>query len=160
MQPYFELSNLIVLSARGQEDDKVRGLDAGADDYLGKPFGVAELAARIRGALRHLERGPAPHAAVFEAGGLRIDLAQGRVWREAEEIHLTPLQYRLLAALARHAGRVVTHRQLLREVWDGEGSAESVRVCVHQLRHKLEPDPVQPRWLRTEPGIGYRLAGD
>ena len=150
---------VIILSARGQEADKVRGLDAGADDYLAKPFGVPELLARLRVALRHRSGTADP---VFTAGGLSVDLAAHRVTRDGSDIHLSPRQFRVLAVLVRHAGRVVTQQQLIREVW-GEASdatSDSVRIAMHGLRHRLEPDPVRPRWLRTEPGIGYRLVGE
>ncbi len=149
---------IIVLSARGQEADKIDALDAGADDYLTKPFGVGELFARIRVALRHAQKADPPDP-VVRAGDLTIDLALRRVLRGDEEIHLTPNEYRLLAVLARHAGRVVTHKQLLREVW-GEAYADEshyLRVYMGQLRHKLETDPGQPKALTTEPGVGYRL---
>jgi two-component system KDP operon response regulator KdpE len=149
---------IIVLSARGQEQDKIDALDAGADDYLTKPFGVGELLARIRVALRHAGK-DAPKEPVVEAFGIRIDLATRQVFRDDEEVHLTPNEYKLLAILAKHAGRVVTHRYLLAEVW-GEAYVEEshyLRVYMGQLRHKLEPDPASPRALTTEPGVGYRL---
>lgn len=148
---------IIILSARGREQDKVRGLDAGADDYLTKPFSVAELSARIRVALRHTKRSPAE--GVIHCNDLVVDLINRRVWLRDQEIHLTPIQYQLLAVLARHAGRVVTQRQLLTEVWreKTEANPDYVRIYIHQLRHKLERDPVQPRYLLTEPGVGYRL---
>jgi two-component system KDP operon response regulator KdpE len=150
---------IIILSARGQEQDKVVGLDSGADDYLTKPFSVAELLARIRVALRHLLRNPAESAAGFQSGGLKVDLRSRQVWLDGKEIRLSPIQYRLLAALVRNAGRVVTQRQLLKEVWDenSEATSDYVRIYIHQLRHKLEADPVRPRYLLTEPGVGYRL---
>jgi len=155
---------IIVLSARGQERDKVAALDGGADDYLTKPFGVEELAARIRVALRHAERlrrpPDQPEDPVFAVGELRVDLARRQVSVAGAEIHLTPIEYRLLETLVRHAGKVLTHRQLLREVW-GPGYAEEthyVRVYMGQLRHKLEADPARPRYLRTETGVGYRMA--
>ena len=151
---------IIVLSARGREEDKVRALDLGADDYLTKPFGVDELLARIRVALRHaaMPPGTAPEP-VFEAGELRVDLAARRVWRGDEEIHLTPTEYKLLTTLVRHAGKVLTHRQLLKEVWGANYANQShyVRVYMAQLRQKIEADPARPRLLLTEPGIGYRL---
>jgi len=150
---------VLIISARGQEKDKISGLDLGADDYLTKPFGVAELMARLRVALRHAEQSPEDAPPIYAHGGLRVDLVTRRVWLRKKEIHLSPMQYELLAVLVRHAGRVVSQDQLLREVW-GEGSdvtAEAVRIFVHQLRHKLEPDPVRPRSLKTEPGVGYRL---
>jgi two-component system KDP operon response regulator KdpE len=151
---------IIVLSARGREEDKVRALDLGADDYLTKPFGVDELLARIRVALRHaaMPPGTAPEP-VFEAGELRVDLAARRVWRGDEEIHLTPTEYKLLTTLVRHAGKVLTHRQLLKEVWGANYANQShyVRVYMAQLRQKIEADPARPRLLLTEPGVGYRL---
>ncbi|MGV3618437.1 MAG: response regulator [Fimbriimonas sp.] len=149
---------IIILSARGREEDKINALDAGADDYLTKPFGVGELMARVRVALRHAWK-DAPKEPVVEARHIRIDLAARQVFREGEEVHLTPNEYKLLATLAKHAGRVVTHRQLLAEVW-GEAyvdEAHYLRVYMGQLRHKLEPDPGNPQVLTTEPGIGYRL---
>lgn len=149
---------IVVLSARGQETDKVAALDAGADDYLTKPFGVDELLARMRVARRHALRRDAPEP-VLTFGALRVDLAAHVVTRDGEEIRLTPTEYRLLAVLVRHAGRVLTHRQLLREVW-GRHTEEQVhylRVYTAQLRRKLEPDPARPRWLLTEPGVGYRF---
>ncbi len=156
---------IIVLSARGQERDKVAALDLGADDYLTKPFGVEELAARIRVALRHAERLRRPPGQaddpVFTIGDLRVDLARRQVSVGDTEVHLTPIEYRLLETLVRHAGKVLTHRQILREVW-GPGYAEEahyVRVYMGQLRHKIEADPARPRYLRTEAGVGYRLVG-
>jgi two-component system KDP operon response regulator KdpE len=132
----------------------------GADDYLTKPFGVDELLARIRVALRHaaLRAGAAPEP-VFEAGGLRVDLVARRVWARGEEVHLTPTEYKLLTTLVRHAGKVLTHRQLLQEVWGTTYVNQShyVRVYMAQLRQKIEADPARPRLLRTEPGVGYRL---
>ncbi len=153
---------IIVLSARGQERDKVAALDAGADDYLTKPFGVGELLARMRVALRHAQAGDGSGEPVLEGGGLRIDLARREIFREGVEVHLTPLEYKLLATLARHAGKVLTHRQLLREVWgpNAVGQAHYLRVYMTQLRHKLEADPTQPRLLQTETGVGYRLRLD
>jgi two-component system KDP operon response regulator KdpE len=154
---------IIVLSARGREQDKVAALDVGADDYLTKPFGVEELLARIRVALRHaaLPPGAAPEP-IFEAGVLRVDLSERRVWRQGEEIHLTPTEYKLLATLVRHAGKVLTHRQLLKEVWGANYVNQShyVRVYLAQLRQKIEPDPARPRLLVTEPGVGYRLLAE
>ena len=150
---------ILVVSARGRESDKVAALDAGADDYQTKPFGTQELLARIRVALRHSAVG-AELAPVLDCGGLRIDLARRQVFRGADEIRLTPTEYRLLALLARHQGRVLTHRQILAEVW-GPNSLEHthyVRVYLAELRKKIEDDPARPRWLLTEPGVGYRLA--
>jgi len=151
---------VIVISARGQEQDKVAALDLGADDYLTKPFGAPELLARIRVALRRSALPPgAPAEPVFQTGELRVDLVRRRVFRGEEEAHLTPTEYRLLAALIRHAGRVSTHRQLLEEVWGANYAEQShyLRVYMAQLRHKLERDPTRPRLLTTEPGVGYRL---
>lgn len=150
---------IIVLSARGQEDDKVAALDAGADDYLTKPFGVNELLARIRVALRH--RGPQTgQDAVFETQSLRVDHARRRVFVSGVETHLTPIEYRLLTTLIRHSGKVVTHRQLLKEVWGPDSVQEThyLRVYMGHLRHKIEADPARPSILLTEPGVGYRLA--
>jgi two-component system KDP operon response regulator KdpE len=151
---------ILVVSARGQEADKVAALDAGADDYLTKPFSMGELLARLRVAERHaaLAAGE-PGEPVFESEGLRVDLAKRQVSRSGTEIHLTPLEYRLLATLVRYAGRVVTHRQLLKEVW-GPGSVNEtqyLRVYMAQLRHKIEEDPARPALLLTESGVGYRL---
>jgi two-component system KDP operon response regulator KdpE len=151
---------IIVLSARGQERDKVAALDLGADDYLTKPFGVPELLARIRAALRRSAVTADSSAdGTFEAGDLRVDLVRRQVSRDSEEIHLTPTEYRLLATMVRHAGRVVTHRQLLHEVWGANyvDQTHYLRVYMAQLRHKLERDPTRPRLLTTEPGVGYRL---
>jgi len=151
---------LIVLSARGQESDKIAALDAGADDYLTKPFGSGELLARIRVALRHAAReaGDAEEP-VVEFGDIRLDRARRQVFHKGAEVHLTPREYRLLLALVRHTGKVVTHQQLLKEVW-GPGSSNQthyLRVYMAQLRHKLEDDPARPRHLTTESGVGYRL---
>lgn len=149
---------IIVLSARGREVDKVMALDAGADDYLTKPFGSAELMARIRVTLRHAEKGQSTDA-VIEGFGVKIDLSKRQVFKDGAEIHLTPNEYGLLAALARHAGRVVTHRHLLEQVWGPgfEDETHYLRVYMGQLRHKLEVDPVQPKLIANEPGVGYRL---
>ena len=151
---------IIVISARGKERDKVAALDAGADDYLTKPFGVGELMARIRVSCRHARQtGPGADEPVFEAGDLRIDLAKRRVFVGKREIHLTPIEYKVLALLARHAGKVVTQRQLLLEVWGQarDDQTHYLRIYIHQLRHKLEANPVRPRYLLTEAGVGYRL---
>jgi two-component system KDP operon response regulator KdpE len=154
---------IIVISAREQEQDKVKALDAGADDYLTKPFSAGELMARVRVALRHaLRLRSGQNEPVFDHAGLRVDLAARRVFVRDNEIHLTPIEYKLLTALIRHAGKVVTHRQLLLEVW-GPGQVSEVqylRVYMTQLRHKLEADPARPRFLLNEPGVGYRLNAD
>lgn len=150
---------ILIISARGREEDRVEALDAGADDYLTKPFGGRELLARIRAALRRIEQARVPGESVIEAGDLRIDLARREVRRDDREIRLTPIEYRLLVLLARHAGKVLTHRQLLKDVW-GPGATEQthyLRVYMGQLRRKIEPDPARPRLLITEAGVGYRL---
>lgn len=154
---------VIVISARGQDEDKVRVLDAGADDYLTKPFSVAELLARIRVALRHASGGKSDQEeSAFSVGELRVDFAKRQVFSGEGEVHLTPTEYKLLSVLARHAGRVLTHRQLLKEVWGPEyvGHTEYLRVFVGQLRHKLEATPARPRYVVNEPGVGYRLKVD
>ncbi|HTS89224.1 MAG TPA: response regulator [Gemmatimonadales bacterium] len=150
---------IIVISARGQEGDKIAALDAGADDYLTKPFSVGELLARMRVALRHLQVNAESGEPVFEGGGITVDLARRRVLKGEEEVHLTPLEYKLLTCLVRHAGKVLTHRQLLQDVWGINAIAHPhyLRVYMTQLRHKLEADPTHPRLLVTEPGVGYRL---
>jgi two-component system KDP operon response regulator KdpE len=154
---------IIVLSARGQEQDKIIALDAGADDYVGKPFGVGELLARLRVSLRHAERTVREAGEpTFSAGDLEVNPTERRVLVGGNEIHLTPIEYRLLATMVKHAGKVLTHRQLLREVW-GPPYAEQahyLHVYMAQLRRKIETDPARPRHLLTEPGIGYRLAAD
>jgi two-component system KDP operon response regulator KdpE len=149
---------VIVISARGQEEDKIKALDAGADDYLTKPFGVGELLARIRVALRRAAAGESGQS-VFALGDLKVDLARRQVLRAGEEVHLTPIEYKLLALLVKHAGMVLTHRQLLREVWGPQHAEQTqyLRVYMGQLRHKLEANPSRPRYLVTEPGVGYRL---
>jgi two-component system KDP operon response regulator KdpE len=153
---------IVVVSARGQEQDKVEALDAGADDYLTKPFGTSELLARMRVALRHAARIEGSEQQVVEAGDTRIDLAARIVYRRGEEVRLTRTEYLLVAALARHAGRVLTHRQLLREVWgpNAVDDTQYLRVYMAQLRHKLEDDPARPKHLVTETGVGYRLKAD
>jgi len=149
---------IIVLSARSAEADKVRALDAGADDYLAKPFGVAELSARVRALLRRRDR-RAEGQAHAEFGDVSVDLSRRIVRRNGEPIHLTAIEYRLLAVLIANAGKVLTHRHLLREVW-GPSFVESnhyVRIYVAHLRQKLEADPAQPRHIVTETGVGYRF---
>jgi two-component system KDP operon response regulator KdpE len=154
---------IIVVSARGKEQDKVVALDAGADDYLTKPFGVAELLARVRVVLRHLAAADRDTGdPVFESGSLRVDLAKREVTVGGEAVHLTPNEFKLLTILIRNAGKVMTHRQLLKEVW-GPGSSEEthyLRVYMNQLRQKLEPDASRPKHLLTEPGVGYRLVAN
>jgi two-component system KDP operon response regulator KdpE len=152
---------VLVLSARGQESDKIRALDAGADDYVTKPFAMGELVARMRAALRRSARTDTDDAAsVVESGALRVDLGQRVVTVSGREVKLTPREYKLLAALARHPGRVLTHEVLLRTVWGPSYTSQHhyLRVYMAQLRHKLEADPSRPRWLLTETGVGYRLA--
>jgi two-component system KDP operon response regulator KdpE len=151
---------IIVLSARGREDDKVAALDAGADDYLTKPFGVNELLARMRVALRHAQRGdPEPAPQTLEFGDLKLDLVRREVFRGAEELHLTPIEYKLLSLFAQNAGKVLTHRHILKEVWGPAYATQThyVRVHMAELRKKLEADPARPKLLVTEPGVGYRL---
>ncbi|MFV8750039.1 response regulator [Nannocystaceae bacterium ST9] len=153
---------IIVVSARGQEQDKVRALDLGADDYLTKPFGSHELLARIRVALRHAAHVGEQDGPVFRSHGLMVDLAARRVARGDDEVHLTPLEYKLLTTMIEHAGKVLTHRQLLERVW-GPAHADDtqyLRVYMAQLRRKIEADPARPRLLKTETGVGYRLEVD
>jgi two-component system, OmpR family, KDP operon response regulator KdpE len=151
---------VIVLSARDQEEQKVQALDNGADDYLTKPFGVGELLARMRAAIRHAHK-VAPEETVFRFGNIRIDLVARLVYRDDAEVHLTPLEYKLLVTLCKHAGKVLTHRFLLREVWGPQDSQENhyLRVFVASLRRKLEADAAQPRYILTEQGVGYRFMG-
>jgi two-component system KDP operon response regulator KdpE len=151
---------IIVISARGREDDKVAALDAGADDYLTKPFSVNELLARIRVALRHAAASTSEDGSpVIEVGTLRVDQARREVTVDGREVHLTPIEYRLLLVLARNAGRVLTHRQILKEVWGPPYVNEThyLRVFMTQLRRKIEKDPSRPRLLVTEQGVGYRM---
>jgi len=154
---------IIVISAREQELDNVKALDAGAEDYLTKPFSAGELLARIRVALRHAVRQRSGQSEpVFEYDGLRVDLAQRRVSIHDREVHLTPIEYKLLMVLIRHAGKVVTHRQLLLDVWGPAyvSEVQYLRVYMTQLRHKLETDPARPKFFLNEPGVGYRLQYD
>jgi two-component system KDP operon response regulator KdpE len=154
---------IIVLSARGQERDKIAALDAGADDYVSKPFGVGELLARMRAALRHATRSPDEVGeSTFSIGDLHVDLPKRQVSVAGNQVHLTPIEYRLLTTLIRHAGKVLTHRQLLLEVWGPPyaDQAHYLRVYMAQLRRKLEAVPARPRYILTEPGVGYRLAAE
>lgn len=151
---------ILILSARTAEQDKIDALDAGADDYLTKPFGQGELLARLRVALRHAAASSeSAQGEVFRTGNLRVDLQKRLVWVDEAEVHLTPIQYRLLSVLAKHAGKVLTHRQILKEVWGPAyvEHAHYLRIYMSQLRQKLEADPTQPRYLLTESGVGYRL---
>ncbi len=166
---------ILILSARGQEGDKIQALDAGADDYVTKPFAMGELTARMRAALRRTAQATLPGGAgapgatgtpgedgVFESGDLRVDRGRRVVTVRGGEVRLTPIEYKLLVALTLRPGRVLTHRHLLREVW-GPGAVEQhhyLRVYMAQLRHKLERDPARPRHFVTEPGVGYRLRDD
>lgn len=153
---------VLIVSARHQEAEKVKLLDAGADDYLTKPFSVGELLARIRVALRHRGTSVAPSEKLYEHNGLRIDLEGRCVTTNGQPVHLTPTEYKLLARLARSAGRVVTHRQLLTDVWGPEFTEHThyLRLYTAQLRAKIEQEPAEPRHLLTETGVGYRLAVD
>ena len=154
---------IIILSARDQEEQKIAALDGGADDYLTKPFSTGELLARIRVALRHANRvSDELESSTFEQGVLKIDLAARRVFARNAEVHLTPLEYKLLTTLARHAGKVLTHRFLLKEVWGPHDilEAHNLRVLMASLRRKIELDAANPQHLQTEQGVGYRLASD
>jgi two-component system KDP operon response regulator KdpE len=154
---------VVILSARSQESDKISALDAGADDYLVKPFGVGELLARIRVALRHvIAKTSGEEEGVFSVDGLKVDLIHRKITVSGAEVHLTPIEYRLLTVLVTHAGKVLTHRLLLKEVWGPNyvERAHYLRIYMGTLRHKLEQDPARPRFLLTEVGVGYRLAVD
>ncbi|MBK9303903.1 MAG: response regulator [bacterium] len=151
---------IIVISARGREDDKVAALDAGADDYLTKPFSVNELLARMRVALRHAaQAGTDTSSTVIEVGELRVDQVRREVAVGGREVRLTPTEYRLLVLMAANAGKVLTHRQILKAVWGPPymGETHYLRVFMAQLRRKIEADPARPRLLVTEPGVGYRM---
>jgi two-component system KDP operon response regulator KdpE len=152
---------IIVLSARNQEAQKVTALDHGADDYLTKPFSTAELLARIRVALRHVEGSPG-NSPVFEHGQLKVDLSAHRVFVRGNEVHLTPIEYNLLTLLVRNAGKVATHRQLLTQIWGPEQAQDThyLRVFMAGLRRKIEDDPAQPVYLLTEQAVGYRFAAE
>jgi two-component system, OmpR family, KDP operon response regulator KdpE len=152
---------IIVLSARTAEDQKIAAFDAGADDYVTKPFSAPELLARVRAALRRVARG-ADVGHLLSFGRIRVDIARRTAQGPAGDIHLTPLEYRVLECLARHSGLIVTQGQLLQEVWGPNhlGDSRGLRVCVKNLRTKIEPDPHRPRYLVTDPGLGYRLRPD
>ncbi|MGZ5559744.1 MAG: response regulator [Methylobacter sp.] len=158
-----QLSDLpiLVLSARSQEQNKIMALDAGADDYLTKPFSTGELHARLQALLRRVMR-TINNMETFQTGELTVELARRKVFIAGNEVHITPIEYRLLSILVRHAGLVVTHRQLLKEVWGVEHIHDQhyLRVYMGQLRHKLEINPARPRYLQTEVGVGYRLVDD
>lgn len=161
----FTKAAIIVVSARGHEREKVKALDSGADDYLTKPFSVAELLARIRVALRHtkqdvlFEHG---HSQVFNTGELKIDDERRRVFISDEEIHLTPIEYKLLVLMAKHTGKVLTHKFILQEVWGtfSGDDTQSLRVFMANIRRKIEKDPAEPRYILTEVGVGYRLVDE
>lgn len=157
--PPWGKARVIVLSARGKEQDKVAALDEGASDYLTKPFSLAELAARIRALLRRASPKEGGQASLLQFGELSIDLEGHVVTLSGEDVHLTPTEFKLLAFLASHTGKVVTHGQLLREVWGKHSSGQEhyVRIHVHKLRQKIEKDPARPRHLHTETGVGYRF---
>jgi two-component system KDP operon response regulator KdpE len=154
---------VIILSARGQESDKIAGLDAGADDYLTKPFNTGELEARIRVCLRRRAHASGePLETTFVSGGLKVDLEKRQVFVDGSEIHLTPLEYKMLTEMVRHAGKVLTHRHLLKAVWGPTHEDEShyLRILVGQLRKKIETESARPKYLLTETGVGYRLKSD
>ena len=157
--PPWSRARVIVLSARGKEQDKVSALDLGASDYLTKPFSLAELAARIRALLRRGAPQDVPVASQYQFGALMVDLEGHTVTLDGSDVHLTPTEFNLLAYLVRHAGKVVTHGQLLREVWGkhSQGQEHYVRIHIHKLRQKIESDPARPRHLHTETGVGYRF---
>lgn len=151
---------IIILSARSTEQNKIDALDAGADDYLTKPFGLGEMLARIRVAMRHSVSSPAQdQSGVFTSGALKVDLLKRQIFVGDREVHLTPIQYRLLSLLVKNAGKVLTHQYLLKEVWGPSyrDNQHYLRIYMSQLRQKLETDPTQPQYLLTESGVGYRL---
>jgi two-component system KDP operon response regulator KdpE len=151
---------IVILSARAQESDKISALDAGADDYLVKPFGIGELLARIRVALRHMPTTAEGEEGIFSVDELLVDMIHRKITVSGVEVHLTPIEYRLLTVLVKHAGKVLTHQLLLKEVWGPNyvERAHYLRIYMGNLRHKLEKDPARPRFLLTEVGVGYRLA--
>ncbi len=151
---------VIILSARSDETGKIAALDAGADDYLTKPFGAGELLARIRVALRRAITTRDTENGIFSVADLTIDLVHRKISVAGEEVHLTPIEYRLLSVLAKYIGKVLTHRFLLKEVWGPNqvDNAHYLRIYMSQLRHKLEKEPIRPRYILTEAGVGYRLA--
>jgi two-component system KDP operon response regulator KdpE len=154
---------VMMLTVRGEEEDLIKALDLGADDYLTKPFSTGELLARIRAALRHASRVNGETAATtYEVGDLKVDLSTRRIFRGGNEVHLTPIEFKLLTTMIHSAGKVLTHRQLLKDVWGPQQVAEThyLRVFMANLRRKLEADPAQPRYLLTEQGIGYRMAAE
>lgn len=158
----WSLVPIIVVSARTEDEDKIGALDAGADDYLTKPFATSELLARLRVTLRRLQypaMGEAQNAGSFQNGGLRINYPEGMVYLEEEEVHLTPNEYKLLCVLAKNVGKVLTHNFLLKEVWGNTLSADtpSLRVFMATLRKKIEKDPAHPQYIQTHVGIGYRM---
>jgi two-component system KDP operon response regulator KdpE len=150
---------IIVISARDREESKIEALDRGANDYVTKPFGAGELLARIRAVLRVTQESQRLATALFSTGDLRVSLSRRQAWLGGDEVHLTPTEHDLLAVMVRSAGRVISHRELLRAVWGSEAIEERqyLRVYMRQLRYKLEPEPAQPRYLLTVPGVGYRL---
>ncbi len=155
---------IVVISARSMEDDKARALDLGADDYMTKPFGTVELLARIRTALRHThttsETGELALTGCYRVGGLEIDYNKCRVYLDGEDVHLTPNEYRIVALLGKHAGRVLTYKSMLRELWGPAASSDNKILRVHMagIRRKIEPNPNEPRYIFTEVGVGYRMA--
>lgn len=153
---------IIIVSAKGQDRDKVQGLELGADDYLTKPFGTSELLARMRVALRRVAERTPTQEPVVSLGDVTVDLARRLVTRAGKPVHLTPHEYKLLTTLLKYAGKVVTHKQLLKEVWGPQAVSQThyLRVYMAQLRQKLEADPARPRYLTTEPGVGYRLRSE